>query len=282
MPSKPKDQEALRAFADELKAWRTQAGWTQGQLAIESSYSEQMITFVETCRKPATMQMGLVLDRVFQTPGFTEGTPDTPGTPGTFGRLAARIRKLSFPVNFRPFTDAEEEATSLYIFEHALLPGLFQTDEYARTLIETYPGTTPEQAAGRLTVRKSRQDLLARTNPPRLWVLLYEPVLHTLVGSPEIMYRQLTHMVEAARKPNVTFQILPSGLHVAVKGAFHIAEVDGVCSAAYTEDATDGRTTQNPETDRENQQSDTGMVLGPVAVMAPGLVRGVVGSRRLG
>ena len=111
-----------------------------------------------------------------------------------------------------------------------------------------HPGVTTEQAAGRLSGRLSRQDILARDNPPRFWVLLYEPVLHTLVDSPETMYRQLIHMVEMSRRPNVTVQVLPSGLHVAVKGAFHIAEVDAAMTAAYTEDVTDGRTTQDPAT----------------------------------
>jgi hypothetical protein len=48
---------------------------------VQANYSEQLIAQVETCRKPATMQMGSVLDRVFGTPGFTEGTADKPATP---------------------------------------------------------------------------------------------------------------------------------------------------------------------------------------------------------
>jgi transcriptional regulator with XRE-family HTH domain len=248
MPAKPKDQDALAAFADELKAWRAARGWTQGQLAAQTNYSEQMIAQVETARKPATMQMGTVLDRVFGTPGFTEATADKPGTPGTFMRLAARIRKLSFPVAFRPFTDAEEEATTLLIFEHALFPGLFQTESYARAVLETYPHVTNEQVAARLAARLSRQAIVAGSKAPRLWVLLYEPVLHHLVDSLETMRDQLLRMVEASRLPNVTVQILPAAIHVAMQGSFHIAVVDGVSTATFIADATDGRTTQDPTT----------------------------------
>jgi hypothetical protein len=53
--------------------------------------------------------------------------------------------RLSFPVAFRPFTEAEEEATTLYIFEHALFPGLFQTEPYASTVLATYPHVTAER-----------------------------------------------------------------------------------------------------------------------------------------
>jgi hypothetical protein len=80
-------------------------------------------------------------------------------------RLAARIRKLSFPVAFRPFTDAEEEATTLLIFEHAFFPGLFQTESYAQAVLETHPHVTPEQVAERLAARLSRQTILARDKP---------------------------------------------------------------------------------------------------------------------
>ena len=245
MAARPKDQDAISAFAEELKAWRATRGWTQGELAAKVNYSESLIALVETCRSAATMDLGRALDRVFGTPGYAPATGDKPETPGTFMRLAARIRKLSFPVAFRPFTDFEEDATALYIFEPALFPGLFQVEEYARYLLATYPGATPELVVERLAARLSRQDILTRGTPPRAWVLLYEPVLDTMVGSPQTMYFQIIRMVEASRRPNVTVQVLPAGLHVAAKGDFHIAEVNGTPTAAYTEDATDGRTTQD-------------------------------------
>lgn len=239
-----KDQDALRAFAEELKAWRAARGWTQAELGAAISYSESMIAQVEACYKPPVMQMAEALDRVFATPGYVQAGPGKDGSPGTFMRLATRIRKMSFPVAFRPFTDFEEEATALFIFEHALFPGLFQDQDYARYLLTTYPGATPQLVTERLAARLSRQEVHTRDNPPRIWVLLYEPILYTLVDTPQTMYRQVTRMVEVARRPNVTVQILPSGLHVAAKGGFHIAEVNGMPTAAYTEDATDGRTTQ--------------------------------------
>jgi DNA-binding XRE family transcriptional regulator len=245
MAARDKDQDALSTFAEELKAYRAACGWTQGELALRINYSEALIAHVETCRKPPTVQLAKALDRVFTTPGFTEDEPGKPGTPGTFTRLAARIRKMSFPVAFRPFTGFEEEASALFIFEHALFPGLFQVEDYARFLITTYPGATPEFVVDRVAARLSRQEILARDNPPRVWVLLYEPVLRTLVDSPQTMFSQVMRMVEASQRPNITVQVLPDGLHVAAKGDFHIAEVTGTPVAAYTEDATDGRTTQD-------------------------------------
>jgi len=163
MAARPKDQDAISAFAEELKAWRAARGWTQGELAAKVNYSESLIALVETCRSAATMDLGRGLDRVFSTPGYAPANGDKPETPGTFMRLAGRIRKLSFPVAFRPFTGFEEEATALYIFEHALFPGLFQGEDHARYLLATYPGATPELVTERLAARLSRQEILPGT-----------------------------------------------------------------------------------------------------------------------
>jgi transcriptional regulator with XRE-family HTH domain len=165
MAARPKDQDAISAFAEELKAWRAARGWTQGELAAKVNYSESLIALVETCRSAATMDLGRALDRVFATPGYAPATGGKAEAPGTFMRLAARIRKLSFPASFRPFTGFEEEATALYIFEHALFPGLFQVEEYARTLVGMHPGVTIEQAAARLMARLSRLGAPVRACP---------------------------------------------------------------------------------------------------------------------
>lgn len=84
-----KDRDALGWFADALRAHRAARGWTQADLAAKVSYSESLITQVETCRKAATPDLAKALDRVFVTPGFTEGSPDAAGT-GGYVRAAGR------------------------------------------------------------------------------------------------------------------------------------------------------------------------------------------------
>ena len=160
-----KDRDALAWFADELRAHRSAQGWTQADLATKTSYSESLIAQVETCRKAATPELTKALDRVFATPGFTEDASGVPGTPGTFGRLVVRLRNLPFPASFRSFAPHEAEATALYIFEHSLIPGLLQTEAYARALLRTWPGASPEQLSQRLAARRERQRrLLYREN----------------------------------------------------------------------------------------------------------------------
>ena len=97
MASGRKDRDALSLFADELKAHRTQRGWTQADVAAKATYSESLIAQVETCRRAATRDLAKALDRVFETPGWSQDTPESPGTPGTFGRLEIKLRNLPFP-----------------------------------------------------------------------------------------------------------------------------------------------------------------------------------------
>jgi Domain of unknown function (DUF5753)/Helix-turn-helix domain len=157
-----KDRDALAWFADELRAHRNAHGWTQADVAAKTSYSESLIAQVETCWKAATPELARALDRVFATPGFTEGAL---GTPGTFGRLVARLRNLPFPASFRSFAPHEAAATALYIFEHSMIPGLLQTEAYARATLETHPDVTEDVVSERLAGRLSRQVILERDDP---------------------------------------------------------------------------------------------------------------------
>lgn len=153
MAAKDRDQDALFTFVEELKAYRADRGWSQADLGTRVNYSEALIAQVESFRKIPTMQLAEALDRLFGTPGYTESQPGKPGTPGTFMRLATRIRRLSFPVAFRPFTEMEEEATTLLIYEHSFFPGLFQTEAYARAILRTHPHVSEQQVAERLAGR---------------------------------------------------------------------------------------------------------------------------------
>jgi hypothetical protein len=103
---------------------------------------------------------------VFATPGFTEDAPGIPGSPGTFGRLVARLRNLPFPASFRSFAPHEAEAAALYVFEHSFVPGLLQTAEYARAVLEMHPDVTEDVVNERVAGRLARQEILDRDDPP--------------------------------------------------------------------------------------------------------------------
>ena len=92
-----KDRDALGWFADELRAHRATHGWTQADVAAKTSYSESLIAQVETCRKVATPELARALDRVFATPGFTEGTRMFRGLRGRSGGWWSGSATCRFP-----------------------------------------------------------------------------------------------------------------------------------------------------------------------------------------
>jgi transcriptional regulator with XRE-family HTH domain len=246
-----KDRDALAWFADELRAHRTAHGWTQADVAAKTSYSESLIAQVETCRKAGTPELAKALDRVFATPGFTEDTPGVPGTPGTFGRLVVRLRNLPFPAPFRSFAPHEAEATALYIFEHSLIPGLLQTEAYARAILETHPDVTEDVVNERLAGRLSRQEILERDDPPPpvVCALIDQSALNREIGGPVAMRDQLVHLVAMSRRPNVTVQIIPNrGAHPGLLGAFTVADLGGSPGIVNLEDIADGRVSEDAAT----------------------------------
>lgn len=246
-----KDREALAWFADELKAHRAARGWTQADVARETSYSESLFAQVETGHKAATPDLAKALDRVFATPGFTDSTDDGPGTPGTFGRLVRRLRKLPFPASFGTFEPREAEATALYTFEHSFVPGLLQTEAYARAVLEMFPDVTEDIVSERLAGRMSRQLILTREDPPPpvLCALIDESALNREIGGPKVMRDQLLHLAAVSRRPNVTVQIIPNtGAHPGLLGAFTFADLVGPPAIVNIEDIADGRVTEDADT----------------------------------
>jgi DNA-binding XRE family transcriptional regulator len=245
------DRDALGWFADELRAHRAAHGWTQAELAAKISYSESLIAQVETCRKAATPDLARALDRVFATPGFTEESPDAPGTAGTFGRLVVRLRNLPFPASFRSFAPHEADATALYIFEHSMIPGLLQTPDYARAILETHPDVTEEVVSERLAGRLSRQSVLDRDDPPPpvVCALIDQSALMREIGGPAVMRDQLAHLVAVSHRPNITVQIIPNtGAHPGLLGAFTVADLGGSAGIVNLEDIADGRVTEDAAT----------------------------------
>jgi transcriptional regulator with XRE-family HTH domain len=111
---------------------------------------------------------------------------------------------------YAAYVAIEWDAGELYNVETNLVPGLLQTPDYIRALIELQaPEATPEQVKAQISVRRERRKILTRDNPLQLWVIVAESVLHHRVGSREVMKDQLEALVEDSRQPNVQLQVLP-------------------------------------------------------------------------
>jgi transcriptional regulator with XRE-family HTH domain len=129
------------------------------------------------------------------------------------------------PAWFEAYVGLEEAATSIRAYEIQFVPGLLQTEDYARAVtLLGHHGAPDTEIEQRVALRMARQALLAGPSPTHLWAVLDEAVLRRPAGRPGVMRRQLQHLLEAAERPNVTIQIVPfaAGLHAAAGGPFSI------------------------------------------------------------
>jgi transcriptional regulator with XRE-family HTH domain len=131
------------------------------------------------------------------------------------------------PDGFDVYIGLEEAAGEIDWYESELVPGLLQTEDYARTVITAdNPAVDEAEIDRRVHVRVARQALLSRPAArPELRVILNEAILRRPVGSPAIMAHQLRHLAEASDLPNVSMRVVPFsvGLHRGVmSGPFEI------------------------------------------------------------
>jgi transcriptional regulator with XRE-family HTH domain len=123
------------------------------------------------------------------------------------------------------FAMYEAEASQLLYFAPLTLPGLLQTPDYARAIIGAIRyDLPPEKIERRLEFRMKRQELLTGEEPPTLWAIIDEAILYRMIGGQKVMCEQLTQLVELARLPHVTLQVLPfgAGEHAGLDGPFVI------------------------------------------------------------
>ena len=126
---------------------------------------------------------------------------------------------------FETYLGLESAATFIRSFEMQFVPGLFQTEDYARAVTSLGHQTAlVDEIERRVGLRLKRQDLLTRAQPPRIWAVMDEAVLRRPVGGLPVMRAQLRRLVEAARMPRVTLQVVPfaRGGHAGASGSFSI------------------------------------------------------------
>ncbi|MFI0990646.1 helix-turn-helix domain-containing protein [Streptomyces exfoliatus] len=118
--------------------------------------------------------------------------------------------KRVIPRWFDRFIGLQEAATWIRTYEYQLVPGLLQTEEYAREVVKiAYLLAGPDEVEERVRLRLARQELLTAPGAPRVQAVIHEAVLHTSIGGPDVMRRQLEHLEQAGQREGVVVQILP-------------------------------------------------------------------------
>ncbi|MEE6311443.1 DUF5753 domain-containing protein [Plantactinospora veratri] len=152
------------------------------------------------------------------------------------------------PVWYRPFNEHEQQASLLRVYQPLLVPGLLQTEAYARAILAGFR-IQPDAIDAIVATRLSRQEVLCRRpNPCQLVAVIDEGVLQRCVGNAEVMRDQLKALVAACEYPDVRVQVVPfdAGAYVGLDGPLVVATVDGR-SVGFLEGHLKGRVVDSPD-----------------------------------
>ncbi|MFD5490533.1 Scr1 family TA system antitoxin-like transcriptional regulator [Streptomyces virginiae] len=227
----------LDYYGSELRRLREDAGLNQAQLGSIVFCTGSLIGQVETTRRVPTRD-------------FSERVDAALGTGGVFSRLVGLVLRHQLPTWFQAYAEMEARAAYISTFQAQLVYGLLQTEEYARAVL----GVRSEgDLDAKVAARMERQRILDRENPPLMWVVLSEAVLHQEIGGRDVMRNQLAHLLDLRGREWVRVQILPfeAGAHAGQMGSFTVLRFDDDPDIVYTEDFVQGHMTANPQALRE-------------------------------
>lgn len=243
LESNPLKGTPRAVFGAMLRHFRVQAGLTQDQVGALAHVSGKLISAYENGRRVPTRPTTVDIDAVGQL-----------NTNGALTELWDQFEEgmnyQAYPAWFQDWPEKEAAASTLRWFEPLLVPGLLQTDMYARALFATRIGVTDDEIDELVSARLKRQEVLKGTHPPTLWVILDEWVLRRPVGNQQVMLEQVNKLIEAAQRPNIVLELVPAdaGAHEGLYGGgFAIADFNDAPSIAYQESPAHGQIVQDGE-----------------------------------
>jgi len=210
----------------QLKAMREAAGYTHLQIADVLACSESKIYKIEA--GDVGLNRGdllVMLDRY----KISEDDPRGPAALDLQSQGKQRgwwAQYGTLPTNYAMYVGLEGAATQIRTFELAVVPGLLQTEEYARAISSGAFPEQPGEVRKRVDVRLARQACLTDEPLLRLWAIVDEGVLLRRTGGDAVIRAQLRHLVEMSKRPNITIQVLPfgAGWHPGTTGSFSILD----------------------------------------------------------
>jgi hypothetical protein len=219
-------------FGSEVRRYRTGAGMSQERLGQLINYTGAMVCMVETNKRTPPRD-------------FAENADEVLETGGALTRLWPLVHRGNFPSWFQGFVAMEESATKLQAYESQTVPGLLQTEEYARAVIGAGRLADTDE---RVAARMARQRILAAPGTRRFWAVIDEAVLRRPVGGPNVMGDQLKRLADLAVDVRMVLQVLPfsAGAHACMDGALTILSFDEGEDVAWAEGPGSGQLISQP------------------------------------
>ncbi|MFE3602189.1 Scr1 family TA system antitoxin-like transcriptional regulator [Streptomyces sp. NPDC059142] len=221
-----KNASAMKMLGAQVAVFRRAAGHTQKSLAELVNLDEETIRSVEGGRRPLKEDLAARLDELLDTKGA----------------LSAGLTNLPeidlFPLWAEQYVDHEQEAIALSSYENQVLPGLLQTEPYARAIFGSrVPTFDDDEIETKTVARMHRQGLLNQKAPPTISFVIWEPVLRQPLGGQRVFADQLGHLRACAELPGISVQFLPMKRtsHAGLSGPFVLLETPDHQHLAYQE-----------------------------------------------
>ncbi|GAA2299894.1 helix-turn-helix transcriptional regulator [Streptomyces hawaiiensis] len=229
-------------FGARVRRLRTAAGLTQAELGDRTHVVSTRITQIERASgaKP-TLDLARALDAAL-------------GADELLVELWPHVYREAFPDWSRKFMEYSERAVAIRQYAAHVVPGLLQTEDYARAVLSV--GRTlgsEEQLEERVALRLGRQERLGMPGRPELWVVLDEAVLRRPVGGPAVTREQLERLLGTRAERHITVQVLPfdQGEHEFMGGSLTVLTMPDGSEVAYTEGAHYGQLIEDPDEVRD-------------------------------
>ncbi|MBA2947775.1 helix-turn-helix domain-containing protein [Streptomyces himalayensis] len=236
--SEPEPSDSLKTFGAVLQGFRENARITQEALAGDMGYSPHFVASVEQGRRLPSKE-------------FVERAEQALDGLGVLRKAAKHLtRKQGLASWFRQWADLEQHAISLYTYECRLVPGLLQTEAYARTLFENQlPPLGDDQVEAQWTARAERQRLLWDRPNTAYSFLLEEHLFLRRMGGVEVTRELIDHVLGVAKQRNVEVQVMPlvRETHAGLDGPMQLLETAGNQWFAYNEGQRGGQFISDPK-----------------------------------
>jgi transcriptional regulator with XRE-family HTH domain len=242
-----------RWIAFELRRLRVAKNMGRDEAAAAIRGSVGQLQHIETGR---SLPKPLELDKLLETYGVPERYE-------FFLELRTRAKRgrdwwigfdeAAVPDWFALFLGLESSATKIESWDAQLVPGLFQTPEYAEAVIRGgEPDLPDDEVSHRVQLRTARQRILDNDDPPKVWRVLHEAALRSVFGGDDIQRAQLQHLGKLARRPNIDIQVLPfkAAAHSGGHDTFTIlsfSELEHDPGAVYVQTRIRGYYYEEPE-----------------------------------
>ncbi|MFJ2440545.1 MULTISPECIES: helix-turn-helix domain-containing protein [unclassified Streptomyces] len=223
-------------LGSELRHQRNAANLTQEEVGRPLFLSASFIGQLESGLRRMQMEYALHFDKTFDTNGF-------------FERHCQALKKSKYPDHFAEAAEAEAIAVVIKEYAPLLIPGLLQTEAYARAVFRAYQPTAIEDVIDELiAARLDRAKLLKDPTRPMVWTVLDEAILRRPVGGPAVMAATLRHIARMIRQRRIIVQVLPfgAGAHASLEGTIQLLAFEDAPPLAYLQSLGSGQLLDDP------------------------------------